>query len=66
MYSYIFTTIYFLHLSSENSDNESLEKINWFTVLNRNEPRCEKTGLRGFRLGPTQSGLCSHRRWLEA
>ena len=30
------------------------------------EPRCEKTGLRGFRLGPTQTGLYSHRRWLEA
>ena len=23
------------------------------------EPRCEKTGLRGFRPGPTQIGLCS-------
>ena len=31
-----------------------------------NEPRCEKTGLRGFRPGPTQTGLCSYRRWLEA
>ena len=30
------------------------------------EPRCEKTGLRGFRPGPTQSGLYSHRRCLEA
>ena len=30
------------------------------------EPRCEKTGLLGFRPGPTQTGLCSHRRWLEA
>ena len=25
-------------------------------------PRCEKTGLRGFRPGPTQTRLCSHRR----
>ena len=31
-----------------------------------NEPRCEKTGLRGFRPGPTQTGLYSYRRWLEA
>ena len=31
-----------------------------------NKPRCEKTGLRGFRPGPTQTGLYSHRRWLEA
>ena len=30
-----------------------------------NEPRCEKTGLRGFRPGPTQIGLYCHRRWLE-
>ena len=30
------------------------------------EPRCEKTGLRGFRPGPTQTGLYCHRRWLEA
>ena len=30
------------------------------------EPRCEKTGLRGFRPGPTQTGLYSHKRWLEA
>ena len=30
------------------------------------EPRCKKTGLRGFRPGPTQTGLHSHRRWLEA
>ena len=31
-----------------------------------NEPRCEKTGLRGFRPGPTQAGLYNYRRWLEA
>ena len=30
------------------------------------EPRLEKTGLRCFGLGPTQTGLYSHRRWLEA
>ena len=30
------------------------------------EPRSEKTGLRGFRPGPTQTGLYSHRKWLEA
>ena len=26
------------------------------------EPRCEKTGLRGLRQGPTKIGLHSHRR----
>ena len=30
------------------------------------EPRCEKTGLRGFQPGRTQTGLYSHRIWLEA
>ena len=30
------------------------------------ETRCEKTGLRGFRPGPTRTRLYSHRRWLEA
>ena len=32
----------------------------------RNEPRSEKTGLRGFRPELTQTGLYSHTRWLEA
>ena len=36
------------------------------TNLSLNEPRCEKTGPRGFRPGPTQTGLYSHRKWLEA
>ena len=30
------------------------------------EPRSEKTGLRGFRPGPIQTKLYSHRRWIEA
>ena len=30
------------------------------------EPCSEKTSLRGFRPGPTQTGLYSHRRWLDA
>ena len=34
--------------------------------VSKNEPRCEKTGLWGFRPGPTQTGLYNHRRWLEA
>ena len=36
------------------------------TRLPPNEPRCEKTGLRGFRPAPTQTGLYSHRRELGA
>ena len=34
-----------------------------FTIY---EPRCEKTGLQGFRPGSTQTRLYSYRRWLEA
>ena len=30
------------------------------------EPRCEKTGLWGFRPGPTQTELYNDTRWLEA
>ena len=30
------------------------------------EPHCEKTGLRGFRPGPTQTRRYNHTRWLEA
>ena len=30
------------------------------------EPRCEKTALRGFRPGPTQTRLHNLTRWLEA
>ena len=29
------------------------------------EPRGEKTGLRGFRPGLTENGLCNHCIWLE-
>ena len=29
------------------------------------EPRCEKNGLQGFRPGQTQTGLYSHRSWLD-
>ena len=30
------------------------------------EPRFEKTGLQGFRPGPTQTRLHRNRKWLEA
>ena len=35
-------------------------------LMSTHEPRCEKTGLRGFRPGPTLTGLYNHTRWLEA
>ena len=34
-------------------------------IFVRFEPHCEKSGLRGFRTGPIQTGLYSHGRWLE-
>ena len=39
------------------------EKQEW--IEKKSEPRCEKTGLQEFRPGPTETGLYSHRRWLE-
>ena len=43
-----------------------LQKQQQLFGLHLNEPRCEKTGLRGFRPGMTQTGLYIKRRWLEA
>ena len=44
----------------KNTPKFSVEKLKIY------EPRSEKIGLRGFRPGPTQTGLYSHRRWPEA
>ena len=49
--------------------SKSLQEM--FSVLSTfvgllSEPRREKPGLRDFRPGPTQTGLYSHRKWLEA
>ena len=44
----------------------SVSALSFLCICKLYEPRCEKTGLRGFRTGPTQTGLYSHRRWLEA
>ena len=49
-------------LSQLNTENH----VNAHTTQETNGPRCEKTGLLGFRPGMTQTGLYSHRRWLEA
>ena len=60
-------------LWSRYSDIISLLTISLRGVSNKHcllpffiEPRSEKTGLRGFQPGPTQTGLYCHRRWLEA
>ena len=44
-----------------------LEQMSCECLHDNTEPRCEKTSLRDFRPGLTQTGLyCSHRRGLEA
>ena len=53
-----------VHIS--HSINRIITEVHTVLKSEINEPRCEKTGLRGFRSGPTQTGLYSHRRWLEA
>ena len=39
-----------------------VESVNKRVVITLFEPHSEKTGLRGFRPGHTQTGLYSHRR----
>ena len=46
--------------------NNSLFSAKYSIIPLLNEPHCEKTSLGGFRPGPTQTRLYSHRRWLEA
>ena len=46
--------------------HEYIENSEMITKQILNEPRSEKTGLRGFGPGPTQIGLYRHRRWVEA
>ena len=48
-------------LKIKNKQNTIIE-----TNTKINEPRREKTGLRGFRPGPTQTGLYKLRKELEA
>ena len=37
-----------------------------FRLITLYQSHHEKTSIRGFRPGSTQSGMYSHRRWLEA
>ena len=50
----------------QNSPGNAPNTDGKHSQTNGYEPRSEKTGLRGFRPGPTQTRLYSHRRWLEA
>ena len=51
------TQRFYKNLRESNKGNEKTAK---------GEPRHEKTGLRGFRPGPTQTGLYKLRKELEA
>ena len=45
---------------------EMAKSISLEMVKKLDEPRLERTCLRGFRPGPTQTEVYSRRRWLEA
>ena len=53
-----------LSLQILSVNNINFENIDHAEV-GLSEAQHEKTGLRGFRPGATQTGLCSLRRWLE-
>ena len=53
--------ISFYSLASAQAD-----KLLCYLLPRKYEPCCEKTGLWGSRPGLTQTGLYSHRRWIEA
>ena len=57
----------FLYSLSVLWDREQceLEELHVTLIIKKIEPRSEKTGLRGFRQGLTQTRLYSYRRWLE-
>ena len=48
------------------SHNEAHFSVKLSRPVGLFESRCEKTGLRGFRPGLTQTGLWNHLIWLEA
>ena len=55
---------YFLLKTSQQFFSHVVEEAHTSNVLT--EPRREKTGPRGFRPGPTRTGLYSHREELES
>ena len=69
---FVFVFLYYLKSAGQLVLHGFIRKTLQFSgflqlmILPLFEPRSEKTGLRSFRPGPTQTGLCSHRRWLEA
>ena len=52
--------------TSQSVDVSRVKNPDKEAFLKSHEPHCEKTGLRGFRPGPTQTGLYNQTIWLEA
>ena len=61
----IFRCIMYWRIPILEAINRKIQLVD-FNVQTSFEPRREKTGLRGFRPGPTQTGLYSLRSRLEA
>ena len=56
-------------LRSQRLKSKALFGVSYYSVsphILLFEPRCEKTGLRGFRPGATQTRLYKHTRWIGA
>ena len=53
-----------IHVYTETHSRQEFGPVHF--GCETNEPRREKTGLRGFRPGPTQTGLYKLRKELEA
>ena len=63
----------FINAANNNGTDQTLQKHTFICAFvvqldrqDKSEPCCEKSCLRGFQPGPTQTRLYSHRRWLEA
>ena len=57
-----FKLVYVVNSESYLYKRMALQRAREVSFGTQYQPRCEKTGLRGFRPGPTQSGLYSLRR----
>ena len=61
------TTLHFVFDENSRSRFNKSQYIEWYRHTPKTkEPRRDKTGLRGFRPGPTQTGLYKLRKELEA
>ena len=59
LFLFIYTWVFTFYEIKKEKNKETIRKQTY-------EPVREKTNNLGFRPGPTQTGLYSHRKWLEA